>query len=83
MTIDREDVKMTAMLLHDNYTSHFGLTNTPVAVEVALLLGLNEKTIRLWRKGFLANKVEFSEYKRGLYAHYTIMMDEQYRDTAL
>ena len=34
-TIDREDVKMMAMVLHDNYTSLFGLTNTSAAAEVA------------------------------------------------
>ena len=58
-TIDREDVKMMAMMLHDNYTSRLGLTNT--STEVAQLLGVNEKTIR-------------SD---------TILMDEEYRDTAL
>ena len=38
-----------AMVLHDNYTSRFGLTNTSAAAEVAQLLGFNEETIRLWR----------------------------------
>ena len=62
-TMDREDVKMMAMMLHDNYTSRFGLTHTSPAAEVAQLLGFNKKTIRLWKKGFLANKGEFSEYQ--------------------
>ena len=35
-----------AMVLHDNYTSRFGLTNTSAAAEVAHLLGFNEETIR-------------------------------------
>ena len=81
--LDREDVKMMAMMLHDNYTSRFGLTKTSTAAEVVQLLGFNNKTMRLWRKDFLANKGEFSEYRRGSYARYTILMDEEYRDTAL
>ena len=72
-----------AMMLYDNYTSHFGLTNTSAAAEVTLLLSLNDKTIILWRKYFLANKGEFPEYKRVPYARYTILMDEEYHDIAL
>lgn len=83
VTLDREDVKMMALMLHDNYTSRFGLTNVSAAAEVAQLLGLNEKTIRLWRKDFFTNKGEFSEYRRGSYARYTIFRDEEYRDIAL
>ena len=73
---------MMAMLLHDNYTSRFGFTNTSAAAEVAKLLGFNKKTITLWKKDFLANRGEFSEYQQGSYACYTILMDEEYRDTA-
>ena len=42
------DVKMMAMMLHDNCTSRFGLTNMSAAAdhEVAQLLGFNEKLIR-------------------------------------
>ena len=49
--MDREDVKMMAMMLHNNYTSRFGLTHTSAAAEVAQLLGFNKKTIRKisWR----------------------------------
>ena len=35
VTLDREDKKMMAMMIHDNYTSRFGLTNTSAAAEVA------------------------------------------------
>ena len=47
MTVDREDLKMMAMMLHDNYVERFGLTMTAAAGEVGQLLGVNEKTIRL------------------------------------
>ena len=43
VTMDREDVKMMAMMLHDNYTSRFGLTNMSAAAEVAQLLVFNVK----------------------------------------
>ena len=63
LSVDSEDMKMMALMLHDNYTSRFGLTNTSAAAEVAQLLGFNEKTIRVWRKDFYVNKGEFSEYR--------------------
>lgn len=64
-------------MLHDNYVARFGLTKT---AEVGLLLGYNEKTIRLWRKNFIINKGEFSEYRQGKYTH---LDNEEYRDKAL
>ena len=42
-----------ALMLHDNYTARFGLICSAAAAEVALLLGFNEKTIRIWRRDFL------------------------------
>ena len=76
-------MKMMALMLHDNYTSRFGLTSTAAAAEVAQLLALNEKTIRLWRKDFYKNKGDFSEYRRGSYTRYVILEDEEYRTVAL
>ena len=78
VTLNREDKKMMAMMLYDNYISRFGLTNTSAAAEVAQLLGFNEKTVRLWRKDFLANKGAFSDYRRGSYTRYMVVMDEEY-----
>ena len=81
--VDRDDVKMLALMVHDNYTERFGLTNTAAAAEVGLLLGFNEKTIRRWRKDFYTNKREFSEYRRGKYVRYAVLEDEEYRDMTL
>ena len=81
-TVDRED-KMMALMLHDNYVTRFGLTKTAAAAEVGLLLGYNEKTVRLWRKDFIVNKGEFSESQHGKYASYIVLDDEEYRDKAL
>lgn len=63
--LDKEDKKMMEMMIYNNYTSRFGLTNTSVSSKVTQLVGLNEKTIRLWRKDFLANKGAFSDYRMG------------------
>ena len=44
LTLDREVVRMIAMMISDDYVVRFGLTKTNVAAkEVSLLLGLNEK----------------------------------------
>ena len=43
-TLGRDDLKMMALMLYDNYKARFGLTNSGVAAEVALLLNFNEKT---------------------------------------
>ena len=74
---------MMAIMLHDNYTACFGLTCSAAAAEVALLLGFNEKTIRIWRRDIFLNKGEFSEYLRGSYARYAVLWDEEYSDPAL
>ena len=42
--LEREDLKMLAMLMYDNYRKRFGLLNTSTAKEVALCLGMGEKT---------------------------------------
>ena len=72
-----------ALMLHDNYTARFGLICSAAAAEVALLLGFNEKTIRIWRRYFFVNKGEFSEYRRGSYVRYAVLQDQEYRDLAL
>ena len=82
-TLDREVVKIMAMMISDNYVVRFGLTKTNAAKEVALLLGLNKKTVRTWRQDFSINKGQFSEYKRGTYARYVILRDEEYTSLAL
>lgn len=45
-------------MLYDNYRERFGLQKT-AAAEVALCLGLSDKTIRTWRKTFLSNSGQF------------------------
>ena len=71
------------MMISDNYVVCFGLTKTNAAKEVALLLGLNEKTVRTWRQDFSINKGQFSEYQRGTHARYTILRDEEYTGLAM
>lgn len=75
--------KMMALMLHDNFMERFGLVSTAAAREVGILLGVNEKTVRLWRKDFYTNKGEFSEYLRGKHARYAVLDDEEYCKMAL
>ncbi len=56
---------MMAMMLYDNYIARFGLLKTDAGVEVGLLFGISDKTIRLWRRDFLSNSGEFSEHRGG------------------
>ena len=57
---------MLAMLLYDNYVIKFKLLKT-IAAEVGSVLGISEKTVRLWttKKDFVMNGGESSEYRRG------------------
>lgn len=66
-SLQREHQQMLAMMLYDNYRERFGLQKTSAAEEVALCLGVSDKTIRLWRKDFLNNSGQFSPDKRGKY----------------
>ena len=59
------------------------LYKTTAAVEVGKILGLNEKTVRSWRKEFYLNKGEFSEYLRGSYERFVVLNDEEYQKLAL
>ena len=81
--LEREDLKMLAMLMYDNYRKQFGLLKTSAAKEVALCLGMGEKTVRLWRKNFLENSGSFTVDGRGKCARSKVLDDEEYRDLAL
>ena len=82
--LEREDKKMMALLLYDNYVDSFKLQKTAAAAEVSSLLGMSERTVRQWRKDFVSNGGEFSEYQRGKYQrYYVILDDEEYKEMAV
>ena len=83
LTLEKEHVQMMAMMLYDNYVVRFGLLQTKAAEEVALLLGVNEKTVRRWRYDWMENNGSFSESSKGKYRRYVVFDDEEYRDNAL
>ena len=83
VTLPRENVQMMAMMLYDSYIERFGLLQTKAAEEVALLLGVNEKTIRRWRYDWIDNNGSFSASSKGKYKRYVAIDDEEYRDKAL
>lgn len=60
----------------------FGLTTIASGKESGLLFGLNEKTIRLWRKDFYKNKGYFTESKKGKHSHPLLLEDEECRRKA-
>ena len=70
-------------MLYDNYATRFGLHKTAAAVEVGLTLGVSDKTIRVWHRGFISNGGQFSEYQRGKYERYIVIDDEEYKEMAL
>ena len=81
--LERDDKNMMAMLLYDNYVDKFKLLKTAAAAEVSSLLGMSERTVRKWRKDFISNGGEFSEYRRGKYQRYVILEDEEYKEMAV
>ena len=83
VTLEKEHVQMMGMMLFDSYIARFGLLQTKAAEEVALLLGINEKTVRRWRYDWITNKGTFSESNKGKYKRYVVIEDEEYCDKAL
>ena len=80
--LDREDLQMMAMMMYDYFTKQLKFLKTRAAEEVAKCLGISDRTVRAWRKHFLSNHRSFEE-RRGKYARYDALDDEEYRDMAL
>jgi len=83
LTLQRENTQMMAMMIYHNYRERFGLLKTAAAKEVSLLLGVNEKTIRMWRAEFLSSKGCFNDSTKGKYSRYVVIDDEEYKGIAL
>ena len=78
----KDNLKMLSIMLTDTFTDHFGLTKTNAAKEYALLLGMNEKTIRTWRKNFFGNLGKFLDSKQGRHSRPYILDDENLKHAA-
>ena len=61
----KETKKMIAVMMMDCFIHRFGLNNVPAAKEAGRLVGINEKSVRKWRKQFYSNSGEFNRDKRG------------------
>ena len=70
---------MMSIILTDTFVEHFGLTKTSTAKESALLLGVNDKTIRIWRKDFYTNVGTFTKFKQGQHSRPYILDNENLR----
>ena len=64
--------KMVAITLMNSFRRRFGLTDVAAATEVGLVVGFNEKTIRVWRKDFYECKGEVSESAQGKHSRPSI-----------
>ena len=82
-SLGRDDKKMMAMMMYDSFVSRFGLRKTAAAVEVGQVMGISDKSIRVWRQDFLKNGGSFSEYQRGRYERYVVIEDEEFKEMAL
>ena len=80
--LDREDLQMMAMMMYDYFVRQLKFMKTCAAEEVANCLGISDRTVRAWRKDFLSNHRSFKE-RRGKYAWYDALDDEEYRDMCL
>ena len=64
------------------FTARFGLTAVAAAKEAGLLLDVNEKTMRTWRRDFYNNNSSFSESKQGRHSRPFVLDDENCRHRA-
>ena len=70
-----------SIILTDTFVEHFGLTKTSAAKESALLLGVNDKSVRIWRKDFYTNVSTFTKSKQGQHSC-PYILDENLRRKA-
>lgn len=73
----KDTVKMMAVMTMDAFIAQFGLTSGGAAREAGLLLHLNEKTVRMWRKDGYANQGSFSRSKQGRHVRPYVLDDEE------
>ena len=64
------------------FTARFGLTAVAAAKEAGLLLDVNEKIVRTWRRDFYNNHGSFSESKQGRHSRPFVLDDENCRHRA-
>ena len=51
----KDSIKILAVMLMDTLMDRFGMTAVGAANEAGLVLGVNEKTVRKWRRDFYTN----------------------------
>ena len=71
--------KMFSVLLTETLMNRLKMKSTAAALEAASATGLNEKTVRKYRKEFYENKGSFKDEKRGKYMHHCLLNDENLR----
>ena len=70
--LQRRNKQKIAMMVYDNYIKRFGLLRQGLLQKLGLLLGLSDRTVRLWRKDFLTNDGDFSKDGQGKYERFLV-----------
>ena len=68
--------KMLSVALVESFMTRLKMKSTAAALEAASITGLNEKTVRRYRKEFYENKGHFKEEKRGKYQQHCLYNNE-------
>lgn len=70
------DRKMLAVSLSETFIKRQKMKATDAVVEAASFVGVNEKTVRSYRREFFSNKGKFKETKRGHYTRNSHLQNE-------
>ena len=79
----KETTKMIAILMMDVFRMRFRLTDVSAAKESSLMVGFNEKIIRIWRNEFYQCHGDFTESGIGKHSRPYVLDDENCRKKAL
>lgn len=73
------DRKMLAVSLSQSFVQRQRMNLTEAVKETASFVGVNEKTVRKYRKEFFSNRGKFPETKRGKYTRECLLNNEDLR----
>ena len=72
----KESTKMIAILMMDVFRMRFGLMDVSAAKESGLVVGFNEKTIRIWRNEYHQCHGDFTASGSGKHSRPYVLDDE-------
>ena len=81
--LPKDDLKVLDVFLTDLFLKDFGYKVKDAAKLVGKHLSRDEKTIRTWRRLFYSNVGSFPVSKKGKYARFSVLDDEDIKEKAL